>query len=233
MNHCLICQKSYWHETTIRSLFTQSKNNICSACKNKFELAEGCNRCSKKIRISREEQTTCTDCMRWKYLSHGDPLILNRSIYRYNSFMKNVLAQFKYRGDVALGAIFQSEIESIISTTFKGYEVTIIPLSKRGLENRGFNQVEQLIPSLGWHSCIERMISNDDKKQSKKTRAERINWFQNNPFYIKKQEIPLIKGKNYLIIDDIYTTGVTVRLAAICLLNAGAQSVTSLTLARS
>lgn len=77
------------------------------------------------------------------------------------------------------------------------------------------------------------MISNDDKKQSKKTRAERINWFQNNPFYIKKQEIPLIKGKNYLIIDDIYTTGVTVRLAAICLLNAGAQSVTSLTLARS
>ncbi len=41
-----------------------------------------------------------------------------------------------------------------------------------------------------------------------------------------------IAGKDILIVDDIYTTGSTIRHAAKVLKNAGASTVLSLTLAR-
>lgn len=234
MSHCFVCQTIYWQKIGVQALFSQGKDKMCSACINKLERAGGCVRCSKVMSNRKgQSQPSCTDCMQWSLLSNGDPLVLNESIYCYNDFLKKILALYKYRGDVALAKIFQSEIEAIIPAHFRGYEITIIPLTEQNLVNRGFNQAEQLVTNLNWHSCLGRSISNDDKKQSKKTRAERINWLQNNPFYIKKHEKPLIKGKNYLIIDDIYTTGVTVRLAAMCLMNAGAHRVSSLTLARS
>ncbi|WP_308167083.1 phosphoribosyltransferase family protein [Bacillus sp. ISL-40] len=66
------------------------------------------------------------------------------------------------------------------------------------------------------------------EKQSKKSRSERIHLsqvFQVNP------NVDLA-GKKVILIDDIYTTGSTLRHAAKLLKVAGAASIQSLTLAR-
>ncbi|MEK1829666.1 phosphoribosyltransferase family protein [Priestia megaterium] len=42
----------------------------------------------------------------------------------------------------------------------------------------------------------------------------------------------MVTNQEFLLIDDIYTTGATVRQAANCLQEAGARSVRSLTLIR-
>lgn len=44
--------------------------------------------------------------------------------------------------------------------------------------------------------------------------------------------IDIVKDKDILLVDDIYTTGSTLRHAATMLLEAGAKSVSSLTLIR-
>ena len=70
--------------------------------------------------------------------------------------------------------------------------------------------------------------SSSAEKQSKKSRSERIHIpqvFQINP------QVEII-GKHILLIDDIYTTGSTLRHAAKLLKESGAERIQSLTLAR-
>lgn len=65
------------------------------------------------------------------------------------------------------------------------------------------------------------------EKQSKKSRYERIHAQQ--VFQVCSEEV---QGKRILLLDDIYTTGSTLRQAAKVLKSAGAIEVKSLTLAR-
>lgn len=64
------------------------------------------------------------------------------------------------------------------------------------------------------------------EKQSKKSREERIHLKQ--VFKVNQD----VSGKVILLIDDIYTTGSTLHHAAHALMEAGAKSVSSFTLAR-
>lgn len=66
-------------------------------------------------------------------------------------------------------------------------------------------------------------------KQSRKTRRERL--LMKQPFTLCQSDKKLANQKICLV-DNVYTTGRTLRHAAQCLIVAGALEVTSLTLAR-
>ncbi|WP_078392231.1 ComF family protein [Shouchella patagoniensis] len=233
MSRCLICKEHFWQEVSLNIIFKPNKTQICSECSANLERTSGCIRCDKPTNKIRDRRYECSDCKKWRRVKGGDPLCKNRSIFLYNGFLKQLLADYKYRGDVALANVFTNDIRRIIRSEFPDFVVTALPLSPSRMQERGFNQAEQLLGMLSWHNCLTRSLSNDDKKQSKKTRAERIKREQNNPFSVMEHEFKQIKGKRYLIIDDIYTTGATVRLAAVQLIDAGAKNVSSLTIARS
>ncbi|MFC5711362.1 ComF family protein [Thalassorhabdus alkalitolerans] len=74
-----------------------------------------------------------------------------------------------------------------------------------------------------------------ETKQSKRSRVERMphpHQTGSSPFAIPYPELFSIKDKQFLLIDDIYTTGSTVRKAAKILNEHGAAAVSSLTIAR-
>nr|WP_276532455.1 phosphoribosyltransferase family protein [Cytobacillus horneckiae] len=102
-----------------------------------------------------------------------------------------------------------------------------IPLSPERKYERGFNQSEALINALGRQplSILTRIHS---EKQSKKSRNERISL----PQVFQLTDSAAIQDKCLVIIDDIYTTGSTLRHAAKLLKESGAKEVTSLTIAR-
>ncbi|WP_054704358.1 ComF family protein [Bacillus sp. JCM 19041] len=233
MSQCLVCKDHFWQEISLDAIFNPKKTEICVACSTSLERASGCIRCDKRVNEKRGQRYECGDCIRWRKLEDGDPLCKNRSLFIYNGFLKQLLADYKYRGDVALANVFTNEVRRTIRSEFPNFVITALPLTSSRIQERGFNQAEHLLEMVDWHRCLTRSLSNDDKKQSKKTRAERIKWEQYNPFSVLEHEFKQIKGKRYLIIDDIYTTGATVRLAAIKLIEAGAKNVSSLTIARS
>ncbi|WP_353737005.1 phosphoribosyltransferase family protein [Bacillus sp. CMF12] len=101
-----------------------------------------------------------------------------------------------------------------------------IPLSSERLYERGFNQSSALIHEAGF-TVTELLSRIHSEKQSKKSRQERIHLHQVfQPLNVD------IEDKIILLIDDIYTTGSTLYHAAKVLKAGGAESISSITLAR-
>lgn len=230
---CLICHEIIRTETSWSSIFSAEKVQlVCPSCNGQFETIEGetCSICCRPFQNLEEKfrhDDLCHDCFRWE----GDPdwrgyLHQNRSIYLYNEFCKEVMARYKFRGDYILAKIFAECIKEVLQKINPDILVPI-PLSEERLYERGFNQAEALIIESGFLPA--RMLSRiHSEKQSKKSRQERIHIPQ--VFQIETRESLL--GKKVLLIDDIYTTGSTLRQAAKILKEAGAERVQSLTLAR-
>ncbi|WP_456277623.1 ComF family protein [Bacillus sp. AK128] len=172
----------------------------------------------------------CPDCVRWnKDVYWRENPVKNRSIYQYNEGMKAILNQFKFRGDYELVTIFGADLKRKYKREYASIDiVSYIPLSSERLNERGFNQAEALATLLGCE-IEELLIKRDDIKQSKKNRKDRLS--SENPF-IFTPEID-VRDKQILLIDDIYTTGITLRHAAKVLIQNGASKISSLTLIRS
>ncbi len=206
-----------------------------------------CNICSRPQPVNE----VCEDCKRWE----SDPdwqgiLDHNRSLYRYNDIMQEIIAQWKYRGDAVLALIFRENIRKFYLHHYTDYIPVPIPLSSKRLQERGFNQSELLadftneplafyekwqlftrksshVPAVS--PILERTIH--EEKQSKKSRRERLS-SKENPFQLSSDLELSVNSKNIILLDDIYTTGTTLRKASKLLKEHGAKSVCAITLAR-
>lgn len=198
--------------------------NLCITCTEELHTLSGtrCQKCSRE-----SSMPTCPDCQRWE-VEH-DPLLFNHSVFAYNDIMQDMLARWKYRGDYIVGKAFATTFQKIFNHTFKDINknlmITSIPLSQERLKERGFNQAQMLAELLPIKSgqFLKRVHS---EKQSKKTRQERLE--TDNPF-LQIQNVP----KTIVLIDDMYTTGTTLRHAARSLHEGGAENVYAYTLVRS
>jgi len=232
-DYCLHCQKELYHSLSWTSFLFGRKRVLCDECKNKLIYIEGerCKKCSRplaNVDPKYVKNGICIDCLYWERSEKwADVLVKNESIFVYNDFLKELLAKFKYRGDYALAKIFTDDIKKTISDLTFDYIVPI-PLSEERLYERGFNQVEALIREAGF-SFYQMLTRNHSEKQSKKTRAERLKLaavFKWNDMSID------LRNRKILLVDDIYTTGTTVRQAALVLKSFGAKQIISLTLCR-
>jgi len=228
MNNCLYCFKEIKKETSWKSiLLLEQQMTICQECHEKLKMIKG-NICPICGRPSKNEEA-CTDCIRWEKSDFKGVLQKNRSIYEYNEFIKGILNQFKFRGDAVLAEMFRHPMKEAYKKYFSSnFTLLPIPLGEKRLHERGFNQSKLLAQILDL-PMIEPLQKIDTKKQSKKSRKERIQ--SENMFTLVKPNI--VKNIDILIIDDLYTTGTTIRHAAKVLMEAGANSVQSLTLIRS
>jgi competence protein ComFC len=230
---CLYCQHKLPLEITWSILFLKYQEQwLCKKCASQLEKIEGkrctiCSRNLEKLDSNLVKEDTCFDCQRWE--NDGEwkgVLTRNTSIYEYNDFLKQYLARFKYRGDYVLAKAFSQQIHELVKT-FNPNLVVPIPLSKERQYERGFNQAESLIIEAGQKSnhLLSRMHS---EKQSKKSRSERM---QNQQVF-QTNSPTLIKNQVILLVDDIYTTGSTLRQASKTLKQAGAKEIFSFTIAR-
>lgn len=230
---CLICHELIIPIIGWRATFSEEKEQrICPDCEGKFEKVEGdkCRICCRMFQFLGERfrcGDLCFDCERWE----EDPewkgyLDANHSIFLYNDFFKEVMAKYKFRGDYVLAKVFAESVKEFIKKV-KPDLLVPIPLSNERLYERGFNQAEALLIEAGVipANLLTRIHL---EKQSKKSRSERIHIPQ--VFQISQQLE--IKGKDILLMDDIYTTGSTLRHAAKLLKESGAERIQSLTLAR-
>jgi competence protein ComFC len=233
--NCLLCHAPYNPMLSWRYLLTLKEVDcLCSKCRNTFmringEICDICGRPFAGLEPSHRQGQLCTDCVRWQEDGEWkDVLTKNRSVYMYNEWMKEAVALWKFRGDYAIIQAFQEEFRREFYRHFDHtFLIVPIPLSAERLYERGFNQAKALaeLLNLPIHDLLTRRHL---EKQSKKSRRERLR--TENVFQLSGKTS--LQDKRIVLIDDIYTTGTTLRHAAKVLLKAGAASVSSFTLAR-
>jgi competence protein ComFC len=230
---CLLCEGEIVSDFTWKSLFThEEQNRLCQQCYEKFEhiTGETCDICGRSFALLDAEYRSgelCLDCRRWEEEEFwSGSLDKNTSLYSYSSFSKEVIARFKFRGDYILAEIFAEDFLKSLQAFQYDYIVPI-PLSEERLYERGFNQSDAIIRVAGFEP-VNLLTRIHTEKQSKKSRFERIHLDQ---VFRVHSDLDL-RGKKILLVDDIYTTGSTLRHAARLLKENGADKVYSLTLAR-
>lgn len=227
---CLICHEIIYTPVSWTTIFSKEKEQlVCQFCEQRFEriIGESCRICGRPLTNSFRRDDLCLDCVRWEDDSQWSGLLnQNVSLFLYNDFLKELIARFKFRGDYILAKVFKEEIQQKLAQ-MPFDQLVPIPLSAERLYERGFNQAAALISEAGF-APSPLLTRTHSEKQSKKSRSERIHVPQ--VFQIAKETD--LTGKRMLLIDDIYTTGSTLRHAAKLLKEAGAASIQSLTIAR-
>lgn len=224
--NCLWCDEEIILEINWKNIIKLSKpKQLCEKCEKKLEVLrdERCQRCSRMTK-----QEVCADCEWWTKQTDPDPLMFNYSVFTYNEQMQEMIAKWKYRGDFVLAQAFKDHFMDSFHQKFskmtKDMIIVPIPLSTERLHERGFNQAKVLADFLPMEN-EELMTRVHNEKQSKLTRTERIS--SENPFQIKSRI-----NKKVILVDDIYTTGRTLRHAASLLRKHGCPEVYAYTLIR-
>ena len=200
---CILCNNSI------------SKNTTYSMCKDCFNninfILDGCIKCGKPIiNYSLEEQSIegCSYCLNKGF--YFDKVI---SCVEYTEISKKIIFGLKYNNKTYLSkyiAIIMKEKLELENIKFD--YILFVPLHKKRLRKRGFNQAEKIAKSLSIIIDVP-VIDNISRKYNTKRlyklgKEERINELK-NAFIINNNIIDL-KNKNVLLVDDIFTTGSTV-----------------------
>ena len=157
--------------------------------------------------------------------------------YQEQGLIGKVMQVFKYQFVTDVAMVLQPIIQKFCAdqpSLFVGANVTVpVPLHRRRLAERGFNQAELIAAALAQSlnlpvvHALERQ--KQTKQQAKLNKAEReVNI--RSAFSISKSAE--IVGKEVFIVDDVYTTGSTIQECAAVLKSAGATRVVGFTVAR-
>ena len=202
---------------------------VCSGCAGAFRpiTEPRCLKCGKKL--SREEEEFCKDCRdNPHYYEYGFCL------YEYAS-VRESLYRFKYEGREEYAGFYARQMALFLKEEIAGMHpeaIVPVPLHRKRLRMRGYNQAEVLAVALGKFLGIP--VKSDLVKRVKMTipqkkldnTARRNN--VKNAFIITEN---IVKLNNVIVVDDIYTTGSTVDAVAKVLKKAGVSRVFFLTLA--
>ena len=201
------------------------------------------------MNCQREGSFLCEDCQAILDISssHQEFQTENLSDLYYpleykNPLIKNLIKRFKYE---PLVKELAKDLASLIIAHFQlldpppnfgggDYVLVPVPLEKRKLKWRGFNQSEEIGKEISKFLNIP--LINDilfkiketppQVELSEKEREENIK----GVFIIRNRK--KISGKKILLVDDVYTTGSTMEEAARVLKKAGAKEVIGIVIAR-
>lgn len=157
------------------------------------------------------------------------------SVFYYEKSVRDAVLRFKFSRRESYKDYFGLLMHSVFSAKLIDSVDVIswVPISRRRLRHRGYNQSELLAKEIGTRSGVSTVASlrkiRDNPAQSSlcTEAARRANVLG---AYIPMNE-ELWRGKHILLVDDVVTTGATLEECIRILLTAGAKSVCCLTLA--
>lgn len=154
-------------------------------------------------------------------------------LYQYDGIIRNLILNYKFNQKSYLYQIFVKNLKNNkkACSFLKKYDIIIpVPISKKRLKERGYNQSSLVSNNLEIQYDNKTLIKTRNiKPQSTLNKEDRIINVENVYIITNNKNI---KGKNILIFDDIYTTGSTVNECSKMLKQAGAKNVGVLTIAK-
>jgi ComF family protein len=152
----------------------------------------------------------------------------------YSGPLRTAIQALKYKRNLALGNILAKPLIKIVEKSDWQIDLVVpIPLSASRLRSRGYNQAALISYCLALNLNIPhsstvvtriRNTATQTKMDVNKRFTNLLDAFYANPATLKK--------RNVLIIDDVITTGATMRNCTNALLKAGAGKIYCLSVAR-
>ena len=222
--HCLACGTVLTREAAIAGL-------LCAPCLDQAGLIAPpvCERCGLPLA---EPGPLCTGC-------DWDPPDFRaaRAALRYGAVAKRLILPFKYadRPEAAAG-LASLMLKPGAALLGRADLLVPVPLHRKRLAKRGYNQAAQLARALGRDSGVPALA--DALRRTRATpplegldqeaRAEALA----GAIAVRPRRRAAIAGRSVLLIDDVLTTCATASACARALLDAGATAVDVLALAR-
>jgi ComF family protein len=166
------------------------------------------------------------------------PYSIHRSCGRYSEVLKDVVLLFKY-GKVSILsrnlARFAEESLGAEEGLWQGVDFLVpVPLHRKRKRERGFNQADLLARDLArikgmkvLDGCLVK-VRNVPPQASLEAADREAN--VRGVYEVKNSAT--VKGKTLVLVDDVFTTGSTLRECGLALMRAGARDVRALTLAQ-
>jgi len=153
--------------------------------------------------------------------------------WEYEGLAKKIIFKIKYEGVFdAINELIEMAFEIRELYLPEGTMITFVPMFKGKEKIRGFNQAELIAKKLGKttgkevSSLLEKI--KDTSSQIELDKEERLANVKNS-FQIKEKTIC---PNNILLVDDVWTSGATMKECAKILKRAGAKRIFGFTLAR-
>lgn len=207
---------------------------ICPSCfsKIKFITSPLCVCCGIPFSGTDESNHLCGNCLISK-----PSFSFARAVGIYEATFLEVIHKFKYRGKIAVGKIMGRLMAEYDCPSLRISEFTLImpvPLHSKRLRERGFNQsvilgreiARRFLIPLDFLTLNRHIDTVSQIHLGKKERESNVR----GAFEVTHPE--KISDRKIILVDDVYTTGSTVRECARVLMKNGATSVAVLTLAR-
>lgn len=213
---CVVCDRELpWRDRTA---------SCCADCWESLPKIHGAKCVSCALPLP-GDAIRCIDCQ----LDPGSLLFCD-AWGRYSGSLEKILHAFKFERHDFLDDPLASLLENLIGDG--AFDALVpVPMSRAKERKRGYNQAERLARALARRTSIacELLLTKRGERstQSRLPRAERAKNVRG-----AFRASPRASGKAILLVDDICTTGETLRACADELLRAGASCVAAVTVAK-
>lgn len=220
----------------------------CAVCDRLIESNEKgivCGHCWSRVReISYPQCSRCghsVDRYTCRWCENLPPFVRSARSYCWigPGTGKQIVHSLKYDGWTRVADEMAERMSHVTVPTDVRVERTAlvpVPLSRERLRERGFNQSTALAEALAkrwsipvWCDAIERRTST--KSQTQLTPGERLGNVA-GAFSVPAATRSRLRGAHLVLIDDVVTTGATLRASASALFAAGARTISYMTFGR-
>lgn len=165
------------------------------------------------------------------FACHSIESIISTYLYYQDSPVQSIISTFKYKGLKKVGKWMAFDIYSKINLD-KFDSIVYVPMHKKKIKERGFNQTEIIAKQLSELSGIPvKELLYRSSNMGSQTRESKFSRFKRSNEVYKRVQNAETGLRNILLFDDVFTSGSTLISCANELKRSHKASITALTFA--
>ena len=234
---CVVCQRTVEQGRIEHGIAPHRSSDICTGCLDEMARNEHCcPRCAVPLAKDYSNGDHSNDVLCGRCIRQPPAFDYSYSLFRYEGSIVSLIHQLKFSQKIgharSLGALLAEASTVNVEKNGLPDGLLPVPLHRRRLRQRGFNQSTELARSLA--SRWSRPIMFDEVERERRTESQTGLNARQREKNIRGAftMVGEITHDHVLIIDDVVTTGSTANELASMLKKAGVKRVGVLSVAR-